>query len=391
MRRTTLLLALAALGAMPAPAAAIPVFARRYRMSCAACHNPVPALTEFGEAFAGNGFRLFPGEPPRDTMDTGDELLALQGGLPLAVRLDLYVQAYAGSNAAADFEAPYGLKLLSSAPISTSLSYYFYGFLAERGEVAGLEDAYLHWNDAGGVVDVMLGQFQLSDPMFKRETRLTFEDYAAYRARVGDAPTDLTYDRGVYGVADVAGVTLSGLVVNGNGIGEADDARRFDDDPLKTAVLHARLPEVGPLRLGGFGLYGETRADGLENRTTMVGVDASLGAGPLALSVQYLHREDTHPRYLAGEPTVATDGGFAELMFRPGGSRWYGVALYNLVVADAPLLDVRLGGPAGVRRWETVSGGGGYVLRRNLRLMTELGYNLDAEDFRWTSGFVVAF
>lgn len=391
MSRTFVSLSLAALVALPAPAAAIPVFARRYRMSCAACHNPVPALNEFGERFAGNGFRLVPGEPPRDTTDTGDDLLALQGGLPLAVRLDLYVQAYAGDNAAADFETPYVLKLLSSAPISKSLSYYFYAFLAERGDVAGLEDAYLHWNDAGGAVDVMVGQFQMSDPMFKRETRLSYEDYAAYRARVGDAPTNLTYDRGLYAVADVAGITVSGQVVNGNGIGEADDARRFDDDPLKTALVHARLPGIGPLRIGGFGLYGKTRSEGLDNRTTMAGLDASLGAGPVVLNAQYVHREDTHPRYLAGEPTVETDGGFAEVMFRPPGSRWYGIALYNLVVADAPLLDVRLGGPANLRRWETVSGGGGYVLRRNLRLMTELGYNLDTEDVRWTSGFVVAF
>jgi hypothetical protein len=88
---------------------------------------------------------------------------------------------------------------------------------------------------------------------------------------------------------------------------------------------------------------------------------------------------------------VKTDGGFAELVFRPSGRRWYGVALYNLVVADAPLLDVRLGGPDSLSRWETVSGGGGYVLRRNLRLMTELGYNFGSEGWRWTSGFVVAF
>ncbi len=373
------------------PAAAIPVFARRYRLSCSTCHHPVPALNEFGEAFAGNGFRIVPGEPARDTMDTGDELLDLQGGLPLAVRLDLYVQAYAGTDAAVDFETPYTLKLLSSAPLSRSISYYFYGFLAERGEVAGIEDAYLYWNDAGGAVDVALGQFQLSDPMFKRETRLTFEDYAVYRARVGEAPTDLTYDRGVYGAVDLAGVTVSAQVVNGNGIHAADEDRRFDDDPLKTALVHLSLPAAGPLRVGGFGLYGETRSEGADNRTTMLGVDGTVALGSVTLNGQYLHREDTSPLYVPGEPTVRSDGGFAEVMFRPAGSRWYGIALYNLVVADAPLLDVRLGGPSGLRRWETVSGGGGYLVRRNLRTMTEVGYDLESEDLRWTLGFVVAF
>lgn len=391
MPRMILSLALAAVAALPVPAAAIPVFARRYRMSCAACHNPVPALNELGEAFAANGFRLSPGEAPRDTTDTGDDLLDLQDALPLAVRLDLYVQAYAGSDAATDFETPYLLKVLSSAPLSRSLSYYFYGFLAERGEVAGIEDAYLLWNDAGGQVDLALGQFQLSDPMFKRETRLSFEDYAVYRARVGDVPTDLTYDRGLYGATEVAGATLSAQVVNGNGIHAAGDDRRFDDDPLKTGLVHLSLPDAGPLHLGGFGLYGETRSEGQENRATMLGLDGTLGIGALTLNGQYVHREDTHPLYLPDEGTVRTDGGFAELMYRPAGSRWYGLALYNLIVADAPLLDVRLGGPAGLRRWETVSGGGGYLVRRNLRTMTEVGYDLESEDLRWTLGFVVAF
>lgn len=39
----------------PAPASAIPVFARRYRVSCQLCHHPVPALTAYGESFAVTG------------------------------------------------------------------------------------------------------------------------------------------------------------------------------------------------------------------------------------------------------------------------------------------------------------------------------------------------
>src|SRR3546814_13507529 len=56
----------------------------------------------------------------------------------------------------------------------------------ERGEVAGLEDAYLQFNDVlGSGVDVIAGQFQVSDPLFKRELRLEYEDYMPYRVRVG--------------------------------------------------------------------------------------------------------------------------------------------------------------------------------------------------------------
>ena len=49
--RLLLLLALALL--LPMPASAIPVFARRYRVSCQLCHNPVPALTPFVRPFFG--------------------------------------------------------------------------------------------------------------------------------------------------------------------------------------------------------------------------------------------------------------------------------------------------------------------------------------------------
>ena len=74
-------------------AGAIPAFARKYRVSCAQCHSPVPRLNAFGEAFAGNGFEFAINEPARDTISTGDPLLRLQNEIPLAVRLDAYVRA----------------------------------------------------------------------------------------------------------------------------------------------------------------------------------------------------------------------------------------------------------------------------------------------------------
>ena len=40
------------------PAAAMPEFARRYNMSCAACHAAFPRLNKFGEEFAASNMRL---------------------------------------------------------------------------------------------------------------------------------------------------------------------------------------------------------------------------------------------------------------------------------------------------------------------------------------------
>jgi hypothetical protein len=76
--------------------------------------------------------------------------------------------------------------LISGGSITTDIAYYFYFFFSERGEVAGLEDAFLMFNNLfGSELDFYLGQFQVSDPLFKRELRLTFEDYRIYRTAVG--------------------------------------------------------------------------------------------------------------------------------------------------------------------------------------------------------------
>src|SRR5215468_4174092 len=46
------------------PARALPIFARRYGMSCTTCHSGGPTvLNEFGEAFRDNGYRI-PGDDP---------------------------------------------------------------------------------------------------------------------------------------------------------------------------------------------------------------------------------------------------------------------------------------------------------------------------------------
>lgn len=375
----------------PSVAGAIPAFARRYRVSCSLCHNPVPRLTPFGETFAGNGFRFAVGEAPRDTIATGDPLLSLQNSLPLAVRVDAYAQAFSEGRVVADFGTPYIIKLLSSGPISNTFSYYMYVNLLERGEFGGFEDAILIANDLFGAVDVQIGQFQASDPLFKRELRLMFEDYAIYRTRVGDEPANLTYDRGLLASADVGGFTVMVELLNGNGIGEVDSERRFDGDTDKNVAGRVTRELADGIRLGAFGYYGRSKDAGLHNRLTMVGGDATLGIGALELNLQYLHREDTNPLFRTTATRVRTDGGFAELVWQPGASRWHGFALYNLVTADAPLVDVRMGTPAGLDRYQTLSAGAGYLLQRNLRLTGETMWDFELERVRWTIGFVTAF
>jgi hypothetical protein len=390
MRLLTCLLALISLA--PTRADAIPGFARRYKVSCVMCHNPVPVLNDFGEQFAGNGYRLAPGEVPGDTVVTGDGLLTLAQDLGLAFRLEAYVREYTKGNAVTDFETPYALKLLSSAPLSKTISYYFYAFLFERGEVGGVEDAFITFNDIGGEpADLSIGQFQVSDPLFKRELRLEYEDYVVYRARVGDSPVDLTYDRGLLAAVDLLGFGISAQALNGNGRGPAQANRRFDNDFGKNFALRVTR-DLGPgLRVGGFGYFGRSTSESVRNETTMLGIDATLARGPLELNLQYLHRNDDRPTFETAARRVDLDGGFAELLVRPRGSRWHGFALYNLVSATDRLVSLRLGEAEPLDRYETVTGGVGYLLRRNFRVTAEATHDIEQGGLRWAMGFVSAF
>jgi len=252
---------------------AMPVFARQYDMTCAVCHSAYPRLNAFGEQFRDNNYRLSNWRE-KTTVDTKDGMLALPKFPPLAFRAQTFVQGRQGrevngtytgftdNNAEADFQTPYLIKLLSSAPLSDHITYYFYGIFAEKGEngITLIEDAWFRHDDAfGSKIGTLLGQFQVSDLMFPRETRLTFQDFMAYRM------AGITYDRGVIFDRAFGPVNLAFGAVNGNGITDnftvnSPGYRRadhmFDNDTHKN--LFGRIGmDIGPVNVGLFGLSGQ--------------------------------------------------------------------------------------------------------------------------------------
>ena len=254
---------------------AMPVFARQYEMSCNVCHAAFPRLNSFGEQFRANNMRL-PNWREMTTVDTKDEMLALPKSVPLAIRAQAYVQARQGENvdpvtgptdnkSHLDFQSPYLIKLLSSAPLSDHITYYFYGIFAEKGDngTTLIEDAWFRHDDIfGSKTGMQLGQFQLSDLMFPRETRMTFQDFMAYRM------AGITYDRGVLFDRKFGAVDLGLGAVNGNGIdqnfginspGFQRPDKMFDNDTRKS--VFGRLgTEIGPVKLGLFGLAGQQKS-----------------------------------------------------------------------------------------------------------------------------------
>ena len=123
----------------------------------------------------------------------------------------------------------------------------------------------------------------------------------------------------------------------------------------------------------------------------MLGADATIAHAPLELNLQYVHRNDDRPTFESSSPSTNVDGGFAELLVRPQGSRWHGYALYNLVDATDPLLSLRLGETEPLQRYETLAGGVGYLLRRNFRVTGEVTHDIEQGGVRWALGFVSAF
>ena len=251
-----------------------------------------------------------------------------------------------------DLSTPYLIKLLSGGELFRNISYYFYFFFSERGKVAGLEDAFIMFNDLVGDLDVIVGQFQVSDPLFKGELRLTYENYRIYKSKPGLSGIDLTYDRGImltYGFKGGTDLVLE--VLNGSGIGDSDanPGGNFDADKYKNFMGRVSQDIGDNLRVGAFGYIGKEEGRyGMVNSLWMAGADATWTSPKLELNLQYVERRDKNPFFLLGAPELATRGGFAELIFLPRGddSPWYGAGLFNWVDSDQDELDYTARHPA---------------------------------------------
>ena len=367
---------------------AIPAFARKYNMSCQTCHSPFPRLKAYGDEFAGNGFTLADKDAPRYVVNTGDERLSLIRDLPIAIRLEGYVTYNLDQSEKFDFTAPYILKFLSGGSLAKDIAYYFYFFFSEKGEIVGIEDAFIMFNNLFDQdLDLYVGQFQVSDPLFKRELRLTFEDYHAYEAKPGLARSDLVYDRGImltYGLE--TGTSFAVEILNGNGIGNSNNFGIFDNDKYKNVFGRVSQDVFEGLRVGAFGFFGKENLEdnffgSFTNSFSMWGPDVTVNLkDKLELNVQYTQRKDDKSSYFANE--MNTKGLLGELIFTPEGdeSKWYGVALYNWIDSDDNAIDYNAG---------TISLG--YLLRRNIRLVGEVTYNFDRKFSQLDVGIISAF
>jgi len=376
---------------------AIPAYARKYQISCQVCHSPaIPRLKSFGEQFASDGYRMTKYESPRYFIPTGDDRLSLFRELPLAIRLEGFASYNFDNKGQTDFSAPFAIKIISSGELSDKLSYYFYFLFNERGAVEGVEDAFLIYHNLfGSGINFYIGQFQVSDPLFKNELRYTVEPYRIYEVKPGNSTTDLKYDRGImFDRSFKTGTTVVAEIVNGCGLGEATDELLFDKDKYKNFMGKIAQNIGKNLRIGLFGYTGkEILSDpafvlgDVTNNMTMFGPDLLLNFNDrFILSAQYIRRTDS--KAFAGadgtlKDNLATDGGFAEIIYSPKGdmSTWYLTGLVNIINSQADELD-----------YSAATLHAGYLLRRNVRIVSEYTYKFSAPTYgKISAGFVSAF
>jgi hypothetical protein len=284
------------------------------------------------------------------------------------------------------------LKILSGGELSDKLSYYFYFLFNERGSIAGVEDAFLMYHDfLNSGINLYIGQFQVSDPLFKGELRFTLEPYKIYGSAPGTSSADLKYDRGIIFEKDFStGTTLVGQILNGCGIGEAGEGYLFDKDKYKNFMLRVSQSIGKSISVGFFGYTGKERFLDINGPFTseiqMFGPDLTINLDEkLIINAQYVKRTDSRVLLESGSTAsdILTDGAFAEVIYAPKGdmSKWYLTGLFNWVDSDFNDLD-----------YSSATLHAGYLLRRNMRVVSEFTQIFSGDPYGKVSvGVITAF
>ena len=328
----TAILAFLLLSVSPDPAQANPGFARKFGFSCIMCHAGFPKLNQFGETFAANGYQMPGGNIVSAAAALGDPKLFLEKNMNLAARVDAYFRYQTDTNARTDIKTPFLAKLFMTGYLANNVTFYSYFLADEGGDVVGFEDAFLYLNNLGGQdLDLQVGQFQVMDPVYSREQRLTYQDIEIYLVQPGDSRFELTYQRGGMVFFGYDPVELSAGIVNGNGIGTEDGDGNFDNNTPKD--YFGRIATgAGPVTIGYFGYRGLETDDATGRRNSIFrhGPDLRIRHKKIDIRSELLVGSDGNPDFTAPSGTVRHSGGFIEVnyLFNPD---WTGVILYNYV------------------------------------------------------------
>lgn len=225
------------------------------------------------------------------SIDTGDENTAVPKIFPFSVHGQMLSRLRRANHisdqntgdvshdSGLDNQTPYFIKLISSAPLTENIGFYFDAALRP-----GVDDGSIKLNEAWAryrfeyriIASLTLGQFPNSDVIVDQDTRLSVKEYLIYKQ------SHLGLDRGARFDIDVLnfGFSLglsngtdagSAVIANGPGIGRTDSL--FDNNSRKTiyGYLSRRFKNF---KIGFFSQINQqfgaagTIADSVSTRTT---------------------------------------------------------------------------------------------------------------------------
>jgi hypothetical protein len=208
--RCTLTLAVAVFATR---AEAIPAFARKYGMSCTACHLAWPILNQQGQLFRDNGYQF--------GTEKDEPVTLAPAYWPVAMRTTAAYQYSRTTNVTSDngpitvttggVPQPPGVDVLSAGTIAKDISFLLIltGFSPSDGQ-AFAESAWVRVDNLGGSrwANLKVGKFEVDLPASAHRGVPLTNGYAIYGPRYGSAvPFDLSSNQ--------VGVELDGHSIDG--------------------------------------------------------------------------------------------------------------------------------------------------------------------------------
>jgi hypothetical protein len=379
----------------PAPALAIPVFARIYDKPCGTCHTVFPQLNPDGESFRAHGFHGLP--PAVKPLRAGTEF-ELPGTIPLALYLGTGTDVTGTDppHGSASTDARYNLQFLSvlaGGELGRHLAFLMdYELLETEPETGTLhvnslpEQAYFqaHAAPAGWLANLRAGWFELPLGISPRVHRLSAEPYLTYSLSgcglLGRAPRGVSCDDVPVLSESQIGAELGAQHPNGGfgwSLGATNGSNNRLDHQASRDLYWRISQQIGFHRVGFFLFYSpDLIGTGPSDRTLRLGPDLNWYTRRVRILGQLLANFESNPTGRA--QGLWYYGSFVEGEYR--------VTPVLLALARGeyvwnPTFDDTADGSGGRirRRLWALTGGGQWLILENLKLVVEATYGENHE------------
>ena len=371
-------------------AEAIPAFARKYGMSCTACHVAWPILNQQGQVFRDNGYQL--------GLQKDDPSATSSAYAPLAIRtvpayeltrttnqqgVDAQGQPATRSNQTGGF-GPIGLDVLLGGTFAKDISYLavLAGFASD--EAGAVESAWVRLSNIAGTgwLNLRAGKFELEVPVSGRRGISRLAKHAVHKAQFAGSSVAFRLHDNQAGLEleghDERSLTRYSLALVS---AESDGSRGVFSAPVvyghATRMFELDSDVLSTVRVGAFGAFGwqPTRfatSDGTtiipgtgydHRKYSRVGAELAGTFGspttPLYWTAVYMRGQEAASAPDASVATVdnSFDGGYLELIWVPwanvatNATPWQIIGRYDVVRYEKKLADHDFDGVLlGVRR-----------------------------------------